>query len=82
MITKEDYEYLKSLLSIGGSHNIRDCTKAWYVAKDTVGTVAGMLNNYNMFVTVNDVINFFKYPRRWEGKIQDLIREYEREAKP
>lgn len=80
MITKEDYEYLKNLLSIGSSLNMRDCTKAWYVSRDTVGTVAKILNNYGIFLTINDVISFFKYPRRWEGTIQDLIKEYEKEA--
>jgi len=77
MLDKENYEYLKSLPSLGIKPTIFDLPKAWYASGDTMFTVARILDKQGIFQKTSQVIDYFEKPRKFEQDIQRLIKEYE-----
>jgi hypothetical protein len=84
MITKEDYEYLKSLPHLSGVYGILDLKNAWYASDETLVAVARILNNNGVFPDSDIIIDFFESPHKWVRDIWGLIKEYEyeKEAQP
>lgn len=73
MIDKENYEYLKTL------------DPRWWESFDTIMSIALILNREDIFSgednysSVDNCIDYFEKPYKWQGEINKLIKEYEKE---
>lgn len=79
MLNKEDYEFLKNLPHLDNKPDFLDFLKVWYCSDEKVLSVARILNEQGIFRSIDNVIDYFEKPKKWERDIQALIKEYEKD---